>query len=64
MAVKCPLCGYRFNPDEVKNICAACPVNYGCNKICCPNCHYSWLESSSWIGKLFGLTKGESRNKE
>ncbi len=57
MAVKCPLCGFRFNEESAKGACSSCPVNSGCGKICCPNCHYSWLETSPMVGGLISLVK-------
>ncbi|HBC46118.1 MAG TPA: hypothetical protein DEO84_06160 [candidate division Zixibacteria bacterium] len=56
MAVKCPVCGYRFD-ESARSSCATCPVGPKCNMICCPNCHYSWVESSSWVSSLLEFAK-------
>ncbi|MEE9554788.1 MAG: hypothetical protein V3W18_10865, partial [candidate division Zixibacteria bacterium] len=46
--VACPLCGYNFERTG-QNICAECPINPNCDKICCPNCRYGWIASSSVV---------------
>jgi hypothetical protein len=53
--VSCPLCGARFPAA------AACPpgclLARGCRTVCCPNCHYRFVASSSvvrWLGRLVG----------
>jgi hypothetical protein len=51
MVIKCPLCGYRFNSD-LATACKGCPVSGNCDKICCPNCGYGWVESSSIVDSL------------
>ena len=48
MVVTCPLCAYQFD-SEAANICSSCPINHGCEKVCCPNCRYGWVESSSVV---------------
>ena len=51
MVVNCPLCNYRFNTDESK-ACSGCPLGGNCDKVCCPNCQYGWIESSQIVGSL------------
>jgi hypothetical protein len=60
MVVTCPLCGYRFDPRAV-NVCSGCPLDHGCEKTCCPNCHYSWVRSSAlarFFSRLFKRRSG------
>jgi len=47
--VKCPLCGYTF--DEHDASCRRdCAVHRGgCARICCPHCHYSFVEDSATL---------------
>jgi hypothetical protein len=51
--VQCPLCGGRFPRHEA---CAAgCPLAGACRTLCCPHCHYRFVEDSivvGWVGKL------------
>lgn len=61
MAVKCPLCGYKFDTGDAKGLCAHCPMGADCNKVCCPNCGYSWLESTMIVGGLLDLAKRRLR---
>lgn len=58
--MKCSLCGFEFSGDDA--LCSGCPVNSGCNTICCPNCGYQTVGESeliSWIKKRF---KGENKH--
>jgi hypothetical protein len=57
MDAKCPVCGYRFDTDSAPKLCSNCPMNSGCDKICCPNCHYSWPASSKIVGGLLSMFK-------
>ena len=45
--MRCPLCGHRFVPDPTA--CATCPFGKGCEKVCCPNCHYSFPAESKIV---------------
>lgn len=51
--VRCPLCGAEF-PD--REACpAGCPMAKGCHTLCCPYCHYRFVQESSltrFIGRL------------
>jgi predicted Zn-ribbon and HTH transcriptional regulator len=60
--MKCSLCGYEFNKDQMeKTKCSACPEFMGCELLCCPNCGYRFVEESKivnilrrlacWLGK-------------
>ncbi|OGP61705.1 MAG: hypothetical protein A2V67_12155 [Deltaproteobacteria bacterium RBG_13_61_14] len=53
--ISCPLCGQRFVPEASR--CANCPLaGQGCERICCPNCSYSFPEESrlvSWLRRHF-----------
>jgi len=60
MVVKCPLCGYRFD-SAFNKACSGCPVGAKCEKVCCPNCHYGWIESTSFTRTISGwFKKGKS----
>jgi hypothetical protein len=63
--ISCPLCGQRFVPEVSR--CANCPLaGQGCERICCPNCAYSFPAESklvSWFRKLW-KAQGEDHPKE
>jgi len=63
--IQCPLCGHRFVPEAGR--CASCPLaGQGCERICCPNCLYSFPAESklvSWFRKLREPKSGD-RPKE
>jgi hypothetical protein len=46
--VACSMCGYRFDP-QAHLACQACPVNQGCQVVCCPSCGYSWADPQSSV---------------
>lgn len=37
--MKCPLCGYQFEEEDVV-ACKGCPLFKGCNMVRCPNCGF------------------------
>jgi hypothetical protein len=39
----CPMCGYNFDPAG-QNACAACPLQPGCQLVCCPQCGYELVD--------------------
>lgn len=41
--VECRMCGYEFDPNEVKDDCdeSSCCGCEECNYVVCPNCGYS-----------------------
>ncbi len=41
--VTCSMCGYRFDP-QAHLACQSCPVNHGCQVVCCPSCGYQWAD--------------------
>jgi hypothetical protein len=63
--IRCPLCGQRFVPEASR--CASCPLaGKGCERVCCPNCRYSFPAESkvaNWFLKLW-KTGGEDHPKE
>ncbi len=63
--IRCPLCGHRFVPEPSR--CASCPLaGKGCERVCCPNCRYSFPAQSrlvSWLGRHW-RAKTEERVKE
>ncbi|UCC80582.1 MAG: hypothetical protein JSW64_04270 [Candidatus Zixiibacteriota bacterium] len=58
MVVKCPVCGYRFD-SSLNRACKSCPVGFDCDRICCPNCLYAWIESTSLVSRILNLFKKE-----
>ncbi|MFN0152729.1 MAG: hypothetical protein ACKVU1_18655 [bacterium] len=52
----CPLCQHRFNEDEMP--CnTGCPMHRMCKVLCCPRCHYEFVEESvivNFVKKLVG----------
>jgi hypothetical protein len=51
--VRCPLCGGRFPGRE--SCVAGCPVSHSCRTVCCPHCHYRFVEESTlgrWLERL------------
>jgi Fe2+ transport system protein FeoA len=44
-AVRCPLCGHRFDPDAL-TCHAGCPLGSRCGLICCPRCGYETVDGS------------------
>lgn len=41
--IKCTMCGHRFNPDD-HIPCEGCPVQSGCQLVCCPSCGYETVD--------------------
>jgi hypothetical protein len=61
----CPLCGYRFDPQEHLT-CGSCPLHKDCSMVCCPACGYSTVDVSQsktaqWITSI--LNKDADREK-
>jgi hypothetical protein len=54
--MQCPLCGGRFPGRE--SCVAGCPLPASCRTVCCPHCHYRFVEESTlarWVGRLLHL---------
>jgi len=56
--VTCPLCGFRFAAAAGATACATCPVNAGCDALCCPNCRYHFLSAEGRRDTRPGLPAG------
>ncbi len=41
--VTCSMCGYRFDP-QAHLACQSCPLNSGCQVVCCPSCGFQWVD--------------------
>ncbi len=54
--VQCPLCGGRFPGVEACQ--AGCPLSGSCKTLCCPHCHYRFVEHSAVVGWVGRLLKG------
>lgn len=52
--ITCPLCGNRFNREEVKQTCKKlCSKDCGaCDLLSCPNCGHKIVEESGLFKKL------------
>jgi hypothetical protein len=51
--VRCPLCGGWFPGRDA--CVAGCPLAGSCRTLCCPHCHYRFVEESTiarWVGRL------------
>ena len=46
---RCPLCGGTFAEE---GHCRSCPLTAHCRTLCCPNCGYSFVESSGVVDLL------------
>lgn len=54
--ISCPLCGFRFRRALAPEGCGACPLGGNCrNRLCCPHCHYSWVDESPLVSGLANL---------
>lgn len=43
---RCPLCGGTFAEEPH---CSVCPMSRRCQILCCPNCGYSFVETSTVV---------------
>ncbi|MEJ2708161.1 MAG: hypothetical protein P8074_11155 [Anaerolineales bacterium] len=62
----CTMCGYRFDPSQ-RTACSGCPVQRGCQLICCPSCGFETVDPSrSTLARLAGLlfSKGKKTISE
>ncbi|MHA2224517.1 MAG: hypothetical protein ACXAC8_04905 [Candidatus Hodarchaeales archaeon] len=50
--IKCPLCGYAFNPSNCVVKCSKCNFVKKCDLLRCPNCGYSFPSEKTYLGKL------------
>jgi hypothetical protein len=56
----CPLCGMRFTHGG--HGCSACPLNFGCEIVCCPHCGYQFPRASTlvdWARRWLHPARGE-----
>lgn len=58
--VSCPMCGHRFDASNHPS-CSSCPLNKGCNMVCCPNCGYNSIDPRQ--SKLARLAAGLFANR-
>jgi Fe2+ transport system protein FeoA len=62
----CPMCGHRFDPHD-HAACGSCPLQRGCQLVCCPNCGYEMIDVkqsrlASAAAGLFSLGQAEGRH--
>ena len=58
--ILCPLCGYQYEKKNGVSTCGSCPLNRGCEQVCCPHCGYRVFTSSKIVTalrRLFGLDR-------
>ncbi len=58
----CPLCGHRF-PKGTRDCRPGCPFRKNCGLICCPHCHYQFLEDSKLVGLWRKRRSGRERKE-
>ncbi len=52
-SIICAMCGQRFNPKE-HSACEACPLQSGCQLVCCPACGYETINiQESKLARFF-----------
>jgi Fe2+ transport system protein FeoA len=44
----CSMCGHQFDVSS-HLACSACPLNKGCNLVCCPKCGYNSIDTRGSI---------------
>ena len=50
--VTCSFCGHPFNPLN-RAACPSCPLNKGCQLVCCPACGYETIDvNESLLARL------------
>jgi len=57
---RCPLCGNSFPKEDP--VCRGCFLGKSCGLICCPRCHYQFVDESRmlrFLKRIFGEGKGE-----
>lgn len=54
----CPLCGFKFS--EFNDVCVKCPITFGCDLKCCPNCNYQFPKESKLVRALNKLFSKET----
>ena len=62
--MQCPLCGGRFPGRDA--CVAGCPLAGSCHTLCCPHCHYRFVEESTlarWVGRLLRAGSEHERGK-
>lgn len=60
--ITCPMCGNRFDPSG-HNACPSCPLQKGCQLVCCPSCGYETVDpSQSSLARLALRLLGKNNN--
>ncbi len=63
--VTCSMCGYSFDP-AAHPACRSCPLNSGCQVVCCPSCGFQWADpaqsslarlASRWLSRVKSIDK-------
>lgn len=58
---RCPLCGNIFQ-KETHGCAKGCPFRKTCDLVCCPRCHYQFVEESKTVQllkRIFGKARVE-----
>jgi Fe2+ transport system protein FeoA len=63
MDITCTMCGQHFDPQAHLS-CTACPLNGGCNLVCCPHCGYGDVNvyGSQFARKIAKLLRLKSKS--
>jgi len=58
---QCPLCGNIFEKDL--GICpGGCPLGKACSLVCCPRCHYQFVEESKTVNLFKRILKRKRKS--
>jgi len=60
--IRCQLCGFQFE-EGGQTICTSCPLNKGCELICCPNCGYQ-IPPEPTVFKMFKRVFNKKEKKK
>lgn len=47
--MKCTLCGFEFNEEDVRSSCGGCYLAKRCELLKCPNCGFEMTTEPKWI---------------
>jgi len=63
--IQCSMCGQRYDPEQ-HLACQACPMNSGCNLVCCPACGYQTVDPGRSkivrLARFFSTHRSSSRS--
>lgn len=62
--MKCTMCGYEFEQKSGKSVCKNCPLNKGCDMVCCPNCGFEIPVEPKWLTRITNLLRGKKNETD